>query len=50
LPTAAHDLSLFFIFQLLWFTCLDVYHAFLCFLCSYRQIFSLCGCLLCLVL
>jgi len=31
LPTAAHDLSLFFIFQLLWFTCLDVYHAFLCF-------------------
>jgi len=31
LPTAARDLSLFFIFQLLWFTWLEVYHAFLSF-------------------
>jgi len=36
----ARDLSLFFIFHLLWFTWLDVYHAFLSFLCSYRQIYS----------
>ena len=31
LPAAAYDLSLFFIFQLLWFTWLDVFHAFLSF-------------------
>jgi len=31
LPTAAHYLSLFIIFQLLWFTWLEVYHAFLSF-------------------
>ena len=31
LPTAARDVSLFFIFQLLWFTWLEVYHAFLSF-------------------
>jgi len=36
LHVTARDLSLFFIFQLLWFACLDVYHAFLLFLCSYR--------------
>jgi len=31
LPTAARDLSLFFIFQLLWFSWLEVYYAFLSF-------------------
>ena len=31
LHVTARDLSLFFLFQLLWFTWLDVYHAFLSF-------------------
>jgi len=44
LHVTARDFTSFFIFQVFMFARLGVYHSFLLFVVSGRQIFSSCGC------